>query len=103
VYLFFNLGGVLGLVSTPQIAAKSGWQATLITTGAGGVMWALMASLLLRQATALAHAKGIVPQTGRINAGMLSSTTLAATSAPPGSTASLSRWQAAMPQVCRFG
>lgn len=126
IYLFFSLGGVLGLLLTPGLTQRSGWQQALATVGAGGVMWALIGGLLLQQAyqgravAAGSKGGGQVPgagapaqsQQGSIKSGSSSSSSSSQTIATDSSSSTMSDvgtepsgvqplvgWQAALPQV----
>ncbi|GFR46272.1 hypothetical protein Agub_g7826, partial [Astrephomene gubernaculifera] len=65
IYAFFNMGGVLGLIVAPHLAARgasrslaaagaasgtAGWPGAFVTAAAGGLMWALLGNAVLSQA-----------------------------------------------------
>ncbi|KAG2449157.1 hypothetical protein HYH02_005904 [Chlamydomonas schloesseri] len=49
IYAFFNMGGVLGLVAAPLMAARSGWPGAFITAAAGGVLWSALGSFVIER------------------------------------------------------
>ncbi|PNW88294.1 hypothetical protein CHLRE_01g023000v5 [Chlamydomonas reinhardtii] len=52
IYAFFNMGGVLGLVAAPLMAARSGWPGAFITAAAGGVLWSALGSFVIERSGA---------------------------------------------------